>query len=196
MGDKPQAGLAWPVITISLWASKGGELVQLLPTCNKYLLSSYSSQAPVLGGEGTIVNNRGLALLPSAHFQWDIATLGYGILLGTSRLSGDFIAYVPTLSLEKEPWEFQAQDSMFSTDLSQECFLHCNKLGTSAGAGGWRAGLGGSWLWRRLYCSGNGFVAEPGRTIWVQRPVRTVSKANVICLMRFLSNLRVVCFKT
>lgn len=162
MGDKPQAGLAWPVITISLWASKGGELVQLLPTCNKYLLSSYSSQAPVLGGEGTIVNNRGLALLPSAHFQWDIATLGYGILLGTSRLSGDFIAYVPTLSLEKEPWEFQAQDSMFSTDLSQECFLHCNKLGTSAGAGGGGRGWGGAGY------GGDSIVQEMG--LW-QNPV-------------------------
>ena len=40
----------------------GGEIIQLLSTCHKYLLSHLQVPGTVQGGEDTVVNNRGMAL--------------------------------------------------------------------------------------------------------------------------------------
>lgn len=108
--------------------------------------------------------------------------------LAGQQVPWGFIAEILTSSLEKEPWESQAQDYSFSIDPSQDWFLHCSKLETPA--------MYVQLAIASIYCSGIGSGQNMlGKPMWILRLVRIASKANVICLIRFLSSLGFVFFK-
>lgn len=78
---------------------------------------------------------------------------------GDQQSAMAFTAEIRTSSLEEDPWEFQARDCLFSTDLSQD-WLHCNKLDTSCVCA---ACYGKNLLFRKW------FLAEHSRAIWILR---------------------------
>lgn len=87
-----------------------------------------------------------------------------------------------------EPRKSQAQDFIFFTNLSQDWFLHCNKLKTPV--------MYVQFAMARIYCLGNGVWQNMlVKLTWILKPDRIVSKANGSCLIRFLSSHRFVFFK-